>query len=229
MVAAFGQILSQEILDLPQYGCLNIHASLLPKYRGAAPIEWAILNGEKETGVTIMRMDAGVDTGDMLLKEAVSIGEDETDESLQNRLSELGSRLIVEALERLEAGSLVAQKQNEADSCYAKMLTKEMGKIDWSQPSIRLERQVRGLYSWPGAYTGYRGKLLKIRAAKADPEAPDGAPGTVSRTTKDAIWVNTGEGKLMLKEVQLEGKKRMAAKDFLLGYKIGKGEEFQCL
>ena len=141
----------------------------------------------------------------------------------------LGSRLIVEALERLEAGSLVAQKQNEADSCYAKMLTKEMGKIDWSQPSIRLERQVRGLYSWPGAYTGYRGKLLKIRAAKADPEAPDGAPGTVSRTTKDAIWVNTGEGKLMLKEVQLEGKKRMAAKDFLLGYKIGKGEEFQCL
>lgn len=229
VVAAFGQILSQEILDLPQYGCLNIHASLLPKYRGAAPIEWAILNGEKQTGVTIMRMDAGVDTGDMLLKEAVSIGEDETDESLQNRLSELGSRLIVEALERLEAGSLVAQKQNEADSCYAKMLTKEMGKIDWSQPSIRLERQVRGLYSWPGAYTGYRGKLLKIRAAKADPEAPDGAPGTVSRTTKDAIWVNTGEGKLMLKEVQLEGKKRMAVKDFLLGYKIGKGEEFQCL
>lgn len=229
VVAAFGQILSQEILDLPRYGCLNIHASLLPKYRGAAPIEWAILNGETETGVTIMQMDAGVDTGDMLLKEAVPIGDSETDESLYERLSGLGSRLIAEALLRLEEGSLTPEKQDGAQSCYAKMLTKDMGKIDWSRPASCLDRQVRGLYSWPGAFTGYGGKILKIRAAQADPEAPDGEPGTVSRVTKDAIWVNAGEGKLILKEVQLEGKKRMAVKDFLLGCKIGKGERFQCL
>ena len=229
VVAAFGQILSKEILEIPRYGCLNIHASLLPKYRGAAPIEWAILNGEKETGVTIMQMDEGVDTGDMLLKETVPIGEDETDESLYKRLSSVGGRLIVEALKRLEEGSLAAEKQYDSASCYAKMLHKEMGKIDWNRPAKELERQVRGLYTWPGAYTGLKGKLLKIREAKADPESPDAEPGTVSRVTKDAVWVNTGEGKLILKEVQLEGKKRMAVRDFLLGCKIGKGEKLQCL
>lgn len=225
IVAAFGQILSQEILDIPRFGCLNIHASLLPDYRGSAPIQWVILNGEKETGVTIMQMDAGIDTGDMLLKSAVPIGEKETDETLFDKLSAAGSALIVEALKKLEAGELIPEKQGDTDSFYARQLEKGMGLIDWKEPSAMIERRVRGLYSWPGAYTFYKGKMLKIRMAEAVAEPADAEPGTVSAVTKDVVWVNTGEGKLLLQEVQLEGKKRMAVKDFLLGCKIGKGDE----
>lgn len=225
VVAAFGQILSREILDIPAYGCLNIHASLLPAYRGAAPIQWAILNGETQTGVTIMQMDAGVDTGDMLLKAAVPIAQKDTDETLQKKLSETGSALIVEALRKLEAGGLVAEKQEDAPGFYARMLEKSMGLIDWKESAAVIERKIRGLYSWPGAYTFYKGKMLKIWAADACSEKADAAPGTVSDVQKDSLAVNTGEGKLSLKEVQLEGKKRMTVKDFLLGCKIGKGEE----
>lgn len=225
VVAAFGQILSQEILDLPRFGSLCIHASLLPAYRGAAPIQWALLNGEKQTGVTIMQMDAGIDTGDMLLKAVVKIAEKETDESLHDKLAEAGSSLIVEALKKLEAGELIPQKQDDGASCYAKMLTKSMGLIDWKETAEAIERKVRGLHSWPGAYTFCQGKMLKIYQADAAKEAADGGPGEVSRTQKDAIWVNTGNGMLILREIQLEGKKRMAVKDFLLGYKIGKGDQ----
>lgn len=225
VVAAFGQILSQEILDMPKYGCLNIHASLLPRYRGAAPIEWVILNGEKETGVTIMQMDAGLDTGDMLLKKAVPIEADETDESLHDKLAEVGSNLIVEALCMLEKGELVPQKQNDEESCYAKMLNKSMGRIDWEEPAEVIGRKVRGLYSWPGAYSSYKGKGLKILKAAVDTKAEDGEPGTVSEVTKDSVIVNTGKGRLILQEVQLEGKKRLAVKEFLLGCRIGKGEK----
>lgn len=225
IVAAFGQILSQEILDIPRFGCLNIHASLLPDYRGSAPIQWVILNGEKETGVTIMQMDAGIDTGDMLLKAVVPIEEKETDETLFDKLSAAGSALIVEALKKLEAGELIPEKQGDTDSFYARQLEKGMGLIDWKEPSAMIERRVRGLYSWPGAYTFYKGKMLKIRMAEAVAEPADAEPGTVSAVTKDVVWVNTGEGKLLLQEVQLEGKKRMAVKDFLLGCKIGKGDE----
>lgn len=225
VVAAFGQILSREILEMPRYGCINIHASLLPAYRGAAPIEWVILNGEKESGVTIMQMDDGIDTGDMLLKEAVPIAEKETDESLHDKLAETGSRLIVEALEKLEAGELTPEKQDDEKSCYAKMLTKAMGLIDWQEPASVIERKVRGLYSWPGAYTFYQGKMLKLYGAEVLKEEADGEAGTVNAVTKDAVIVNCGEGRLALQEIQLEGKKRMAVKDFLLGYKIGKGEK----
>lgn len=225
VVAAFGQILSREILDLPRFGSLCIHASLLPAYRGAAPIQWALLNGEKQTGVTIMQMDAGIDTGDMLLKAVVEIAEKETDESLHDKLAEAGSSLIVEALKKLEAGELIPQKQDDEASCYAKMLTKSMGLIDWKETAETIERKVRGLHSWPGAYTFCQGKMLKIYQADAAKEAADGGPGEVSRTQKDAIWVNTGNGMLILREIQLEGKKRMAVKDFLLGYKIGKGDQ----
>ncbi|MDO4331092.1 MAG: methionyl-tRNA formyltransferase [Eubacteriales bacterium] len=225
VVAAFGQILSQEILDMPRFGCLCIHASLLPAYRGAAPIQWVLLNGEKETGVTIMQMDAGIDTGDMLLKAVVEIAEKETDESLHDKLAEAGSGLIVEALKKLEAGELTAQKQNDGESCYAKILTKSMGQIDWNETAEAIERKVRGLHSWPGAYTFYQGKMLKIFQADTVMEPADGKAGEVSRVTKDAICVNTGKGTLILREIQLEGKKRMAVKDFLLGYKIGKGDQ----
>ncbi len=241
VVAAFGQILSQELLDLPAYGCLNIHASLLPGYRGAAPIEWAILNGESRTGVTIMRMDAGIDTGDMLLKREVPIAEDDTDESLRRKLSEAGSGLIVEALEGLQAGTLRAEKQNDAQSSYVGMLTRSMGRIDWEEGALQIERKVRGLYSWPGAYTFYQGKQLKLLQAKAVrmPElaaadgasagrAPEGGPapepGTVVQAGRDVLLVGTGDGVLRISEVQLEGKKRMSVRDFLNGCRVKEGD-----
>lgn len=225
VVAAFGQLLSREILDMPRLGCINIHASLLPAYRGAAPIQWVILNGETKSGVTIMRMDEGIDTGDMLLKTEVPITESETDESLERKLSAEGSRLIVEALAKLEAGTLPGEKQNDSESCYAKMLTKSMGLIDWNEPAAMIGRKVRGLYSWPGAYTFYQGKMFKIYSAAVLEEAADGEPGSISAVTKEEVSVNTGEGKLVLQQVQLEGKKRMAVKDFLLGCRIGKGDK----
>lgn len=226
VVAAFGQILSQEILDIPPYGCLNIHASLLPAYRGSAPIEWAILNGESRTGVTIMRMDAGIDTGDMLLKRAVPIAEDDTDESLRQKLAEAGSGLIVEALEGLLAGTLRAEKQDEAESSYVRMLTKSMGLIDWKESAVQIERKVRGLYSWPGAYTFYQGRMLKILRAAAE-EGGSGAadaPGTVTEAQRDALTVAAGDGRLRILEVQLEGKKRMQVRDFLNGCRVKRGE-----
>ncbi|MDE7284274.1 MAG: methionyl-tRNA formyltransferase, partial [Lachnospiraceae bacterium] len=155
VVAAFGQILSEEILNMPKYGCINIHASLLPKYRGAGPIQKVILDGMKETGITIMKMDKGVDTGDMLLQSVVPIDEKETGDSLHDKLAIEGSKLIVEALDRIEADDITPVKQNDADSCYAGMLNKSMGKIDWNKDAVQIERMVRGLNSWPGTYTSY--------------------------------------------------------------------------
>lgn len=226
VVAAFGQILSQEILDIPPLGCLNIHASLLPAYRGAAPIQWVILNGEQKTGVTIMRMDAGLDTGEMLAKEEVPIAPLETDESLHDKLMEAGSRLIVETLPRLAAGELQGQKQDDAKSCYAKMLTKEMGKIDWTHSAVEIERKVRGLYSWPGAYSFYRGKQIRIFEAQAlESEAPAAnTPGTVCQIGKDAFLVAAGQGVLKVLSVQMEGKKRVTARDFLNGCRMERSE-----
>lgn len=225
VVAAFGQILSEEILRMPRFGCINIHASLLPAYRGAAPIQQVILDGEKESGVTIMQMDAGIDTGDILLQRAVPIEKAETDISLGVKLSEVGATLILDALAGLEEGTLSACRQKEEESSYAKMLTKAMGLVDFAVPADVIERKVRGLYSWPGAYTFYQGKMLKIYRADVLEEAPDGEAGSVSDVTKDAIIVNTGKGKLALLEVQPEGKRRMAVRDFLAGNQIGKGQK----
>lgn len=229
VVAAFGQILSEEILKMPRYGCVNIHASLLPKYRGAGPIQWAIINGEKITGVTIMQMDKGVDTGDMLLKTEVPIACDETADTLHDKLAAAGARLIVEALAKIEAGEVTPVKQNDADSCYAKMLQKSMGKIDWQMEAEKLDCLIRGLISWPGASTVYRGKNLKIWQEEVAPEqeqSGDAQPGTVIRVDKDAFFVQTGKGVLRILEVQPEGKKRMAVKDFLLGYPVKPGDIF---
>lgn len=227
VVAAFGQILSQEVLDIPRYGCLNIHASLLPGYRGCAPANWVILNGETQTGVTIMQLDAGIDTGDMLAKTVVPIEDTDTDESLEGKLSAAGSALIVEVLKDVEAGTLSPEKQPEETNFYAKMLTKAMGKIDWEKSAVQIDRQVRGLYSWPGAYTSYNGKLLKIWKAVPLEGKGQEAAGCVEEVAKDSVTVSTGDGLLKLVEVQLEGKKRMAVRDFLLGCKIGKGEKLQ--
>lgn len=236
VVAAFGQILSEEILTMPKYGCVNIHASLLPKYRGAGPIQWAILNGEEKTGVTIMQMDRGIDTGDMLMKTEVVIDPRETGDSLHDKLAEAGAKLIVEALPKIERGELIPEKQRDEDSCYAKMLHKSMGQIDWRLSAKKLDCLIRGLLSWPGAYTGFRGKNLKIWEAEAvstdrfalwqeTAEAVDVAPGMVVGVEKEAFYVAAGEGVLKILAVQPEGKKRMAVKDFLLGYQIRNGEQ----
>lgn len=223
VVAAFGQILSEEILQMPKHGCVNIHASLLPKYRGAAPIQWSIIDGETETGVTIMQMDRGLDTGDILFQQKVPITSEDTGESLFDKLAKAGSALITEALVKIEKGDVHPVKQDDAKSCYAKMLTKAAGKIDWSKSAAEIERLVRGLNSWPSAYTEYKGKQLKIWKAKVMP-AMEGAPGTIAKVTKDQVIVCTGDGALALEEIQLEGKKRMRMKEFLLGRSFEEGE-----
>lgn len=223
VVAAFGQILSEEILQMPKYGCVNIHASLLPKYRGAAPIQWSIIDGETETGVTIMQMDRGLDTGDILFQQKVPITSEDTGESLFDKLARAGSALITEALVKIEKGDVHPVRQDDAKSCYAKMLTKAAGKIDWSKSAAEIERLVRGLNSWPSAYTEYKGKQLKIWKAKVMP-AMEGTPGTIAKVTKDQVIVCTGDGALALEEIQLEGKKRMRMKEFLLGRSFEEGE-----
>lgn len=223
VVVAFGQILPEEILNLPPYGCVNVHASLLPKYRGAAPIQWAVIDGEKETGVTTMYMAKGLDTGDMLDKVVVPIDPKETGESLHDKLSEAGGRLILETLTKLENGTAVRIPQNDAESCYAKMLTKELGEIDWNQSAAAIERLIRGLNSWPSAYTHLDGKTLKIWDADVEEGQANVAVGTVTEVKKDCFYVQTGDGRLKINEIQLQGKKRMAVQAFLLGYKIEKG------
>lgn len=238
VVAAFGQFLSEEILTMPRYGCINIHASLLPKYRGAAPIQRVILDGEKETGITIMQMDKGIDTGDILLQSAVPIDEKETGDSLHDKLACEGAKLIVEALQKLEAGELVPKKQDDEESCYAKMLDKSMGKIDWQQSAVQIERLVRGLNSWPSAYTSFHGKTLKLwesevgncrqeQSGEQNAVLTDGSgkiPGVITAVEKGAFYVQTGEGVLKVTEVQMEGKKRMAVSAFLLGCQLRPGD-----
>lgn len=226
VVAAFGQILSKEILDMPRFGCINIHASLLPKYRGAAPIQWCILDGEEETGITIMQMNEGLDTGDILLQKKIKISKDETGESLFDRLAALGADAVCEALSLIEEGKLTPIKQDDEKSSYAKMLNKSMGKIDFSWTADKLERYVRGLNSWPSAYTSLGGKTLKIWEAYVvgGKDADGKKPGTVVKVSKDALFVACGEGILEIRSLQLEGKKRMSVKDFLLGYHIEEGQ-----
>lgn len=226
IVAAFGQFLSQEILDMPRYGCLNIHASLLPRYRGASPIQRVIIDGETETGVTIMQMDAGVDTGDMLFRKRIPIADDDTYETLHDKLMALGGEAITEALSLLEAGRLIPEKQEDAASCYAPLIEKSMGHLDFAEDARTLDRLIRGVTPWPSAYTSYHGRQLKIWKAVPleNEEVPDTAHGTICRVEKDALVVACGTGALRILELQLEGKKRMTAHDFLLGVKVQAGE-----
>ena len=225
VVAAFGQLLSEEILNMPEYGCINIHASLLPAYRGAAPIQWAVLNGEKESGVTIMQMDKGLDTGDMLLKRSVELSPKETGDSLHDKLMHLGAELIVEALSKLEKGELVPEKQKDELSSYAKKLTKAMGQIDWSKDAVSLERWIRGLNSWPSAYTFFGGKTLKIWEAQVTEEngAQKAEPGQVVSVSRESFTVACGQGEQQILSLQLEGKKRVSTREFLLGYQVEPG------
>lgn len=240
VVAAFGQILSQEILDIPKYGCLNIHASLLPKYRGASPIQHVIIDGESETGVTIMQMDAGLDTGDMLYTKKVEITNEDTFETLHDKLMVIGGEAIVETLALLEEGKITPEKQQDELSCYASLIRKEMGNIDFSKDAGEIDRLIRGMNPWPSAYTFCRGKQMKIwRAVPVDGEEnvncavavadAEGLqdmvqPGSVVNVSKDFFDVACGKGILRVYELQLEGKKRMNTHDFLLGVKIAVGD-----
>lgn len=226
VVVAFGQILPESILYLPRWGCINVHASLLPRYRGAAPIQWAVIDGEKETGVTIMYMDKGLDTGDMIAKASVAIDEKETGESLHDKLAVLGGPLLLKVLNDLENGIDTREKQDDSLSCYAGMLTKDMGRIDWNKDAASIERLVRGLNSWPSAYTYYKNKTLKIWSADVVPGKEDAVPGRVIAVDQDSFTVQAGQDALRILEVQLQGKKRMPVQAFLLGNTVEPGMVF---
>ena len=224
VVAAFGQIISKEILEMPRYGCINVHASLLPAYRGAAPIQWAVINGDKESGVTIMRMNEGLDTGVMIDKVVVPLDENETGGSLFDKLSAAGAKLCAEVLEKLENGTAVFEKQPELSTTdYAAMIDKKMGKINWERPAKEIEQLIRGLNPWPSAYTFMKGKSLKLWTASVVYEEREAVPGEIVEIGKEGILVKTGEGLLLIRELQLEGKKRMDTAAFLRGYTVDKG------
>lgn len=206
VVVAFGQILPGAILDIPKYGCINVHASLLPKYRGAAPIQWAVINGEKESGVTTMLMNEGLDTGDILETAVVPLDAKETGGSLFDKLSRLGGELILSTLKGLEEGTVSRKEQGEATTPYARMLTKSMGEIDWSMEAEQIERLIRGLNPWPSAYTWFGGKTLKIWSADVLEGGISEQPGLV-HAEKDRLLVETGKGILSISELQLEGKR----------------------
>lgn len=221
VVVAFGQILPKALLEIPVHGCVNVHASLLPRYRGAAPINWCIINGETETGVTTMRMDVGLDTGDMLLKKTTPIGPDEDTASLHDRLSLMGAEALHETLDLMSRGMLVPEKQEDSLSCYAPMLKKEDGLIDWTRDPLAIRNLVRGMNPWPGAFTSLEGKSLKIfRVRTAEGSGP---PGAVLAAGRDGIEVACNGGSLLLDELQLEGKKRLSAGDFLAGRRLSPG------
>lgn len=220
VVAAFGQILSKVILELPKFGCINVHASLLPKYRGSAPIQWSIIEGEEKTGITIMHMDEGIDTGDMISKKEITLSPKETFGTLHDKLAEAAGPLLIQALADIEAGRATRTRQGDSNSMYARILDKSLGHIDFSQPAIKIERLIRGLNPWPSAFTFLEGKMLKIWDADVEPAQENGAPGEIIAVRKDAVLVQTGEGILAVKELQLEGKKRMTSESFLRGYEV---------
>ena len=226
VVVAFGQILSQRILDIPPLGCVNVHASLLPRYRGAAPIHWSIINGEKETGVTTMLMDAGLDTGDMLLKDKVAITEEMTTEELHDQLMAMGGKLLAETIDGLANGTITPEKQDDSISNYAGMLNKETGHIDWSKSAVEIHNLIRGLNSWPVAWSMKDGKNYKFWRTKVENRNSDKAPGTVVELRKNSFCLATGEGLLEVLEIQPPSKKRMSAGDLLRGHGVAVGDIF---
>ncbi len=232
VVAAFGQILPKYFLDIPKYGCINVHASLLPKYRGAAPIQYAVLDGEPISGVTIQYMAEGIDTGDMITKEVVPLAPDETGGSLHDKLAAAGCAALRRALLQIEAGTVVRTPQEGEQASYVGMIKKEMGRLDFSQPAIQIERRVRAFDPWPGTYTGLAGKNLKFWrcgvtgiSSKELQRAKENAwgHGSVIRVDRDSFTVLTGDGGLLVWEVQLEGKRRMTTEEFLRGYTLLEG------
>jgi methionyl-tRNA formyltransferase len=223
VVAAYGEILSKELLSIPKRGAINLHASLLPKYRGAAPIQWAIIRGEKETGITTFLMDEGMDTGEILVQRAIPIEEEDTAGSLYAKLAQLGAEVMLATLEGLERGTLKPQPQDHSQATYAPKIKKEMGQLDWAKPSRELFNLIRGLNPDPGAFTFFRGKRLKVHRSRVIPGEFPGSPGEVV-DVKSGLIVKAGDGALELLEVQPEGKKRMSGPDFVRGYRVAKGE-----
>lgn len=233
IVVAFGQILSEEILKLPKYGCLNVHASLLPKWRGAAPIQWSVIHGDQESGVTVQQMDVGIDTGDVLMTKKYTLDKRETGGSLFRRLASFGGPMLLEVLDQAEAGTLHPVPQNHAEHTYAKMLTKDTGHIDFSQSAVQIERMIRGLNPWPSAYAVLEDKMMKLWEAqviltgqKEACDLPDAEPGTIVAVNCQDFVVQTGDGYLAVTEVQLAGKKRMKTEAFLRGYSLREGMMF---
>ncbi|MEA4826113.1 MAG: methionyl-tRNA formyltransferase [Clostridium sp.] len=220
IVVAYGQILPKEVIEIPKYSCINLHASLLPKYRGAAPINWAIINGENKSGNTTMLMDIGLDTGDMLLKQEVIITEDMIAGELHNILMESGAELLVKTINGIVEGSIVPEKQEDSKTCYASMLNKDMAKINWNLSSKEIHNFVRGLNPWPVAYTHYHDKIMKIYKTKVLKENSDKEPGTIIKVNKEGIVVSCGEGTILIKEMQFPGKKVLTVEQYIVGNDI---------
>lgn len=223
VVVAFGQILPERILNIPRYGCINVHASLLPAYRGAAPIQWAVIDGLEETGVTTMYMEKGLDTGDIICQSKLRLAKDETGGSLFDRLADEGAKLLITTLKQLADGTAIRTKQDDSQASYAKMLSKEMGRLDFTKDAVELERLIRGMNPWPSAYTRIKDKTLKVFAAEVVESVGDAEAGTVVEVDKKSFTVCCGKGALRILNLQLEGKKRMDTAAFLLGYSIEKG------
>lgn len=226
VVVAYGQILSKEILDIPKLGCINVHGSLLPKYRGAAPIHWAIINGEEKTGVTTMYMSEGLDTGDMILKKEVSINENDTTGDLYPIIADLGAKALVETIENIEKGNIYREKQNDDLSSYAPILKKEDGQIDFNKTSIEIRNKVRGLNPWPCCYTKLNGDMFKILECEIYKTFPHGNNGEIMEVNKENFAIKTNDGSILVTKLQKQGKKPMDTKSFLLGHNINLGDKF---
>ena len=228
-VTAFGRILPPVILALPPRGCINVHGSLLPKYRGAGPVQWAIIRGERETGITTMFMAEGMDTGDMLLRETVEIRPEDTAGTLAPRLADVGGRLLVETLRRLKAGTLTPERQDDAQATMAPLLKKEDGLIDWTRPATEITNRVRGLSPWPGAYTYVNGERWTLCRVSVGEESHNAAPGTVTKVTKDRIDVATGGGTLQILDIQPSNSRRMTVAQYLAGHRVTEGVRLQAV
>jgi methionyl-tRNA formyltransferase len=223
VVVAFGHIIPKKILAIPKIATINIHASLLPKYRGPAPIQWAIINEEKKTGVTTMLMDEGLDTGDILLSSKLKIASDDTSDSLHDRLADLGADLLIQTLNAFEAGDINPIPQDHSQATYAPMLKKNDGRMNWETPANAIEAFIRGMTPWPGAFTFHENKRLKIFRAKTIAMDTEASPGTVIKGFPNELWISTGKGVLSIMELQGESGKRLLIKDFLRGYKLPPG------
>jgi methionyl-tRNA formyltransferase len=226
VVVAYGRILPRAVLELPPQGCVNVHYSLLPKYRGAAPVAWTIINGEEESGITTMKLVEKMDAGPIYLQNKIPVAPDETAGSLQIKLTPIGASLLLETLRRLKQGSLTPQSQNEAEVSFAPILKKEDGLINWHEPAVAVERRVRGLNPWPSTYTHWRGQLLKIHRAKVVVKDHRARPGEIVRGDSQGFWVATSCDILSLEEVQLENRKRLPGVEFLRGARIETGDHF---
>lgn len=227
LVAAYGRILPPSVLEHPRHGCINVHPSLLPRYRGPAPIQWSLASGDRQTGVTIMQMDAGMDSGDMLRQVKVPVGPSDTADVMHDRLADLGADLLLETLDAVEAGRTSATPQDHDAATLAPMLTRESGRLDWDQPAPALEARIRGFHPWPGSWTRFRGKVLKLFPPASLGEGTDAPPGTLLGLDPErGLGVSTREGSLWLQRVQLEGKRAVDAADFVNGARLNAGEAF---